>query len=176
MSLLSYAGFFRFSEVVNIKRNDITFEISIFIRTSKTDVYRDGRTVLISVTSSPTCPVTMLKRYLEAADLVESSEDYIFRQLCYCKRKSKYKLKGKSPLSYTRARETLLEKLKFIGEDTFKIGLHSFRSGVASAVANDGVPDRLFKRHGRWASETAKDGYVKDDINSLLLVSANLGI
>ena len=39
-------------------------------------------------------------------------------------------------------------------------GLHSLRAGGASAAANAGVPDRMFKRHGRWRSENAKDGYI----------------
>ena len=30
---------------------------------------------------------------------------------------------------------------------------------------------RLFKRHGRWRSETAKDGYVKDSMSALMSVS-----
>ena len=34
----------------------------------------------------------------------------------------------------------------------------------------------LFKRHGRWKSDRAKDGYVKDNIAALLSVSKNLGI
>ena len=45
------------------------------------------------------------------------------------------------------------------------------RSGGATAAANAKVPDRLFKRHGRWCSESAKDGYVKD---SRLQVSQSL--
>ena len=49
-----------------------------------------------------------------------------------------------------------------------------FRSG-ATAAANAGVPDRLFKRHGRWASESAKDGYVQDSLSSRLFSKA-LGI
>lgn len=40
----------------------------------------------------------------------------------------------------------------------FNLGPHSLRSGVASAAANNNVKDRLFKRHGRWISESAKDG------------------
>ena len=32
---------------------------------------------------------------------------------------------------------------------------------VQVAAINE-VPDRLFKRHGRWQSETAKDGYVEN--------------
>ena len=55
-------------------------------------------------------------------------------------------------------------------------GMHSLRAGGATAAANAGVPDRLFKRHGRWKSESAKDGCVKDSVESRLEVSKNLGI
>ena len=41
---------------------------------------------------------------------------------------------------------------------------HILRSGGATADANAGVPDWLFKRHGRWASESAKHGYVQDSL------------
>lgn len=34
-----------------------------------------------------------------------------------------------------------------------------------------GIPDRMFKRHGRWQSENAKDGYVKDLLEARLDVS-----
>lgn len=46
----------------------------------------------------------------------------------------------------------------------------------ASAAANALISDRLFKRHGRWKSDKAKDGYIKDNIPSLLSVSLSLGI
>ena len=36
--------------------------------------------------------------------------------------------------------------------------LHNLRSGDASAAANAGVNDRLFKCHGRSSPENAKDG------------------
>ena len=55
-------------------------------------------------------------------------------------------------------------------------GLRSLRSGGASAAANAGISDRLFKRHGHWKSDRAKDGYVKDDIIPLLSVSRSLGL
>ena len=55
-------------------------------------------------------------------------------------------------------------------------GLHSLRSCGATAACNFCVPDRLFKRHGRWRSENAKDGYIKDSFNDLLFVSKNLGM
>ena len=59
---------------------------------------------------------------------------------------------------------------------TSSIGLHSLRAGGATAAANVGVPDRRFKRQGRWSSESAKDGYIEDNLNSLLSVSKSLGI
>ncbi len=48
--------------------------------------------------------------------------------------------------------------------------------GGATAAENAGVHDRMFTRHGRWVSENAKDGYVKDNLDSRLLVSQSLGI
>ena len=55
-------------------------------------------------------------------------------------------------------------------------GLHSLRSGRASAAYKCDVSDRLFKVHGRWKSENAKDGYVCEDLEKRLSVSKNLGI
>ena len=37
-------------------------------------------------------------------------------------------------------------------------------------------PDRLFKRHGRWASESAKDGDDQDSLSSRFSVSKALDI
>ena len=70
-----------------------------------------------------------------------------------------------------------MEKLEVIGVDTKQFGLNSFRAGGATVAANNpSVSERLFKRHGRWKSETAKDGYVKDALDRRLLVSKGLGI
>ena len=73
-------------------------------------------------------------------------------------------------------RELILQNLAALGLDPKQFGLHSLRSGGASAAANAGVPDRLFKRHGRWRSENAKDGYVKDSMESRLSVSRDIGL
>ena len=73
-------------------------------------------------------------------------------------------------------REILLAELEAIGLNKKNFGLHSLRSGGTSAAANGGVKDRLFKRHGRWKSEKAKYGYVKNDLHALLSVSKSLGL
>ena len=70
----------------------------------------------------------------------------------------------------------MLETFKDFAPDISAIGTHSLRSGGATAAANAGVPDRPFKRHGSWASESAKDGCVQDFLSSRLSVSKALGI
>ena len=69
----------------------------------------------------------------------------------------------------------MLAKITSLGYNASRFGMHIvFRAGGAMATANTGVKDRLFKRHGRWSSETAKDGYVRDSIDSRLSVSQSL--
>lgn len=65
----------------------------------------------------------------------------------------------------------MLSALEAVGLDKRKFGLHSLRSGGATAAAAAGIDDRLFKKHGRWKSDKAKDGYVKENINVGLFVS-----
>ena len=50
-------------------------------------------------------------------------------------------MKNNKSLSYTRAREIVLETLGKIGLEKSKFGLHSLRSGGASQAANAGVQD-----------------------------------
>ena len=64
------------------------------------------------------------------------------------------------PLTASRAGEILKEKLEAIGLDPSKFSNHSFGSGGATSAANLNVPDRLSKVHGRWKSDSTKDGYV----------------
>lgn len=51
------------------------------------------------------------------------------------------------------------------------IGLHSMRASGASMVARTNVNERCWKRHGRWKSESAKDGYVADSVEKRLSVT-----
>ncbi|VDI42225.1 Hypothetical predicted protein [Mytilus galloprovincialis] len=56
----AFAVFLRVSEMLNIRRSDIVIlecYMSILIQHSKTDVYRDGNSVLIARTHSNKCPV-----------------------------------------------------------------------------------------------------------------------
>ena len=93
------------------------------------------------------------------------------------KARSGYKVIDKEqPLRYTRARESLVGLLSEFVPKRANISLQSFRSGGATKAANAQVLDRCWKHHGRWRSETAKDGYIEDSLDNCLLVTRSLGI
>lgn len=180
MCSLMYTGFLRFNELCNITAKDIVFHtshVNIFIRKSKTDCYRHGNNVVISRLDSSYCPVKLLQSYLVLAKIENNSEFFIFRALSFLKKTNSFILRSKNvKISYTRARELVKEALSQIGLNVNKFGLHSFRAGGATAAAKYDIPDRLFKIHGRWKSDLAKDGYVSDSLEKRLSVSKNLGL
>ena len=162
--------FFRFSELSQIKACDVRFfpsYASIFLESSKTDQFRDGAWIVIARSDLPTCPVKALEAYVSAAQIDLSEDLPLFRALATPRSKEMVRSQG---ISYTRARKLVKDAFRGF-TDVSKISVHSLRAGGATSAANAGIPDRLFKRHGRWASENAKDGYLKDDFNSRLLVS-----
>ena len=103
----------------------------------------------LAKTGNITCPFTIISRYINVGGLDLSSTNRLF---CNLKSTNGYSL-GNRGLSHSRAREVLLNTLEVLGYPKSKFGLHSLRAGGASAAANAGVNDRLFKRHGRWKSE-----------------------
>jgi integrase len=90
--LISFAGFLRFSELVNLRRSDIQFYydyVALFIAKSKTDKYKQGNCVNISKSGKFTCPYEMLKLYLQKANIPADSDCYIFRAIKFCKKSKK---------------------------------------------------------------------------------------
>lgn len=181
LSLIAFAGFLRFNEVIQVRRCDLIFHTtfcSITLPRSKTDVYRQGKSVLIARTGNPACPVTMLERYLTKSKVAPSSDELIFRGVAICSKTKQYVLRPNKnrPLSYSTVRVLFNTCLTEIGFNAKLYGLHSLRAGGATVCANAGIKDRLWKRHGRWSSDKAKDGYIKDDVKELLSVSLQLGL
>ena len=182
MALLAYAGFLRFDELSNLRLKDVishTTYFELFIENSKTDQYREGAVVPIVKASTDLCPWANLVKYLSQAKLALPSshnggDDFLFGNI-QTKSGTQFVRAG-SKISYSRCREVLLKKLVDVGLDPKSYSWHSFRSGGASSAANSGISDRLFKRHGRWCSENAKDGYVADSLESRLAVSISLGL
>ena len=114
-----------------------------------------------------------LAKYMKMANL--KKKQFLFRRIVKTKFGERLSPKNR-PLSYTRSREVIRDILGTIGLDKTKFGTHSLRSGGATMAGNSGVPDRLFKRHGRWRSEKAKDMYIKDDLKKLLSVTKAMSL
>ena len=115
MCVLSFAAFFRFSELVNLRRSDIDFHeeyVTLYVAKSKTDKYKQGSHVNISKTGKCTCPYELnVKNVFTKGRHSSESDCYIFRAIIFCKKNNCYRLRNSGPLSYTRARELLLSAL-----------------------------------------------------------------
>lgn len=175
--IVSFAAFLRFDELVHVRPKDVKINadfMTIHIPNSKTDQLRKGDEVVVGRTGSKLCPVNMLEKYMAQAGIHQDDSHYLFRPIV--KTKHGEKLRESGSLSYTRLRECFKQKLRALGFPPEQYGLHSLRAGGATAAARGGVPDRLFKRHGRWRSDAAKDGYVEDSLDARLTVSSSLGL
>ena len=172
MIVLSFAGFLRFDELSFLKCNDVTVhdhDLKLKIVHSKTDQYRQGNDVLISKGNTLACPVSIFRHYASLSKSVLSSDFYIFRPIYRHNGIAKLICKNRK-ISYTTARENILKKLKSV-EPNLNLGLHSLRSGGASAAARSDVNERCIKRHGRWKSDLSKDDYIVDTFEKRLSVS-----
>ena len=180
MVLIGFAGFLRCEEVLKIRRCDVAFHLSyvaIFIQQSKTDIYRNGRTILIARSGTSLDPVIHLFKYIGLAGIPDDSQDYIFRRISTDNStQAQYLRTSQHHISYSTFKDSLKGILEQLGYDSRKYGTHSLRAGGATAAANHGVSDRLFKVHGRWKCEQSKDRYVQDSIHRRLKVTLNLGL
>ena len=175
--LFSFKGFIRFDELINLRPCDFTFShpmFSIRIVHSKTDQLRHGDEVLVARINNRTCPVAMLERYMHRRSMSQDVQRYLFRPI-QSTRKGEC-LRDAGRISYSCLRDLFRKKLADLGFSPNEFGLHSLHAGGATVASNTKVPDRMFKRHGRWKPENAKDGYVKDDAKSRLEVSQKLGL
>ena len=145
--VLCYAGFFRWEEVVSIRRSHITFHddyMTIKDEKSKTDQLRQRDKVIIAQTGGSACPVSILRDYLSMLNIDPHSDKLILRQLV--KTKSSYKLVNKDKLiRYTTFKDHLSRSLRSVVPGPSVYGTHSFRSGGATKAANSSVGKRVFQ-------------------------------
>lgn len=133
---LSYYGFLRISELLNLTTNDLVIDTTnsrliVNIRYSKTDQFGKGEKIYLydnDLNYSPYKLYTLLQdSYDENQNIVDCSP--------------------------TALRKHLKVILKRIGVETDQYSWHSFRRGGAYHAAIAGVQDSEIKKHGRWKSE-----------------------
>jgi integrase len=176
MIVLAFHGFFRFDELSKIKVGQVHFfptHVDIMVEHAKNDQLREGNTVSIAKLSSAGCPVQMLAFYMKMSDNEKDANKYLFRRIIV-QNSRKILFQKNVPVTYTSVRDMVKRKASQIGLDPTKFCTHSMRAGGSSAAANAGINDRIFQRHGRWASVSAKDGYIKDSLEQRLSVTLAL--
>ena len=150
--------------------------LEIFLEVSKSDQHRDGNTIYVSRNENTKfCPVNLVERFLSLSNVTLASNPECFLIPRLIKIKKGHKIHLFEGISYTRAREIFKEKMEE-AEIKGNFGLHSLRSGGASAAAQNNVNERLISKHGRWASDRARNSYIKDSIEYRLTISRKLGI
>ena len=169
--------------LTSIKAKDITVNpdhLIIFVSMSKTDQYRNGNQVFIAQTNGHLCPHALLLRYFSLASIHPDSDEYILRSLQASRRGTTATALASKRLSYTRLREIIKAAISSIGLDPKQCSAHSLRSGgvsfMANSQGNNPNLNRLLKLQGRWKSDTSKDMYVKDSLESRLTLTKTLPI
>ena len=178
MCALGFFGFFRIEELLTVQLKDISIKdthLEIFLEKAKNDQHRDGNIVYISRLESKYCPVALVEKFLKASKISISTHRSVFLIPKIIKIKQGHKVHISAGISYTRAREIFKEKLdNFDSEGNF--GLHSLRSGGASAAAESLTDERLISKHGRWVSDRARNSYIKDSVQNRLKITRQLGL
>ena len=184
--LLAFLGLFRYSDMSHIlvhqdllrfiPCDDDKFRddgVLIFLPHSKTDQEWSGNWVAIGATGGPFCPVMILRKLLRHGGYCTShpTDDCgpLLRAITghHSSAKGQHLAQVTSsngrvipPLSHT----TLLKSARTLLVEAgvmMDFGLHSLRSGGASAAYLSDVPRTLLCQHGRWkAGATMEDHYL----------------
>jgi integrase len=173
--VIAFFGFLRFEEIVHLRCDDVVFltsHLELTLPKSKCDQLRQGEIVVISRLGQ-FCPVGLLEHYMRSSGNFQSANKYVFRRVVFSKG-VKFLGNRDIPLTYSNVRDVVKAKSIQLGLDPSKYGTHSMRAGGSTAAANAGIGDRIFQRHGRWASASSKDGYIQDSLEGRLSVTKAL--
>ena len=150
---LAFYGFLRSSEftspsatqfnpLVNLCCLDVSFTpegcLSFHLKSSKTDPYRQGCSLLIAPSLHSVCAVRSLHKYLSVHAVNGSTPLYVFQSGLY--------------LTREKVTSTLRTLLWHLSIPTEQYASHSFWIGAATTAAEAGLPHWLIQTLGRWSS------------------------
>ena len=173
--VLGFTGFMRLDELLNLRIRDIKFYpsyMTLTIPKCKNDQSREGNIIHISELQSKCCPVFITATYIHTLGLL--SDHFLVCKLA--KTKEGHNAIGSHQMSSSYIRKNFKELVQLHLPGASNISPHSLRAGGASSAAENSSSDRLISKHGRWKSEGARNGYIKDSIKNRLSVSKNLGL
>ena len=131
-----------FNALSHLSASDISFtsdgSISLHLKSSKTDPYRQGCSVLIAPSGHSVCAVRAIKKYMAHHPLNPDGPFYIFQSGLY--------------LTRSQVTSTLPLLLNRLNIPTELYASHSFRIRAATTAAEAGLPLWLIQTLGRWSS------------------------
>lgn len=169
---MGFFGFLRWDDLSNLAVDDLLFadsHVALFLLQRKNDQFREGSWVFIARSEVAPCPVAVLEKFLKMGGHSKGS-----RLLRRIQSARKGQILKEAAMSYSHASELVKKEFKSEGLDPRLYSLHSLRSGGASSAAALEIPDRLFQRQGGWRSTQAKNNYIQESLDSLLLVTRKI--
>ena len=131
-----------FNALSHLSASNISFNsdgsLSLHLKSSKTDPYRQGCSLLIAPSGCSVCAVCAIKKYMADRPFNSDGPFYIFQPGLY--------------LTRAQVTSTLCLLLKCLHIPTELYASHSFRIGAATTAAEAGLPLWLIQSLGRWSS------------------------
>jgi site-specific recombinase XerD len=154
--LLGSAGGLRRSELVALEVDDVTETsdgLRLVLRRSKTDQEGQGDEVGVPFGQHPdTCPIRALRAWRNAADITTGA---LFRAV------NRHDQLASERLTDGSVARIVQRAARGAGLDPALYAGHSLRSGLATAAAAGGAPERAIMRQGRWTSVTTARRYIR---------------
>ena len=152
-------GVSKFRPLFDLSANCVSFSpslaspqrMSILLKSSKTDNFREGHRLLLACSPSPVCAVSAMRSYFLSAR--PQGPLFAFQSGRYLTRSAVVNL--------------LRDAARYAGLPYKSLKGHSFRIGAASTAAAAGLPDWLIKVLGRWSSDCYQL-YIRTPQNVLL--------
>lgn len=145
-SEFTYSGVYKFRPSLDLSTDCITFHpnlahpqrMTVYLKSSKTDISREGHSLTIARTLSPLCAVVAMQEYFLLAR-PQPGPLFYFQSGRY--------------LTRSVVSNLLRDSTRVAGFPYRSLKGHSFRIGAASVAAAAGLPDWLIKVLGRWSSD-----------------------
>ena len=112
-------------------------QMTIILKSSKTDISREGHRLVIACSPSLLCAVSAMPSYFLSA----------------CPRGPLFSFQSGRYLTRSAVVHLLRDAARYAGLPYKSLKGHSFRIGAASTAAAAGLPDWLIKVLGRWSSD-----------------------
>ena len=103
--LVGYAGFMRIDELTHLRKEHVVISdhsMTLHLPGAKTDQHRQGNTIFVARTNTPTCPVTITERYMRAMGDSLTPDSYLL--LRFVRTKEGLRACSDKQISYARIR------------------------------------------------------------------------